>query len=322
MYHSRANLWERKLPKALQVLRSRTNRATGKSPAEIILGHNLLCPGEWKTKWAQQRRARTPRERRQVNSEVLVRQVDFQQKEYHNLRAPPLTFNPGDKVNVRNFVPGAFAPAWTGPYEVVARTSDTTYEILINNHKSNIHLDDLRPARDGNPEVFEDESPYALSESSIEDPPAIDPVDSSQNKHDANDVPETVENPSPTPKKDQVENHDSLAAISRKDSVPIDINSFLSIPILPIEAQEACNQIIQIENEIARYIPKVLGFNGRPGDSQHLRLEEMLTREILKLDNVTNPGNSLVRSKRKAVVAMAEDLISRLENQRVTCCSS
>lgn len=51
----RANKWADKLPTALAVLRSRQNRATGPTPASLVLGYDLPLPGEWHTKWALHR---------------------------------------------------------------------------------------------------------------------------------------------------------------------------------------------------------------------------------------------------------------------------
>lgn len=74
-------------------------------------------------------------------------------------------FQEGDKINVRNFAPGAFAPGWTGPHTMEQRTGDTTYEVLIEGKQSNIYLNYLQPARTEN-EVPGDETPYGSSESS------------------------------------------------------------------------------------------------------------------------------------------------------------
>ncbi|CAB0039647.1 unnamed protein product [Trichogramma brassicae] len=40
--------WDKHLPKILFQLRCRKNAATGKTPAEVLLGRELLLPGEWK----------------------------------------------------------------------------------------------------------------------------------------------------------------------------------------------------------------------------------------------------------------------------------
>uniref|UniRef100_A0ABD2VXU9 Integrase catalytic domain-containing protein n=1 Tax=Trichogramma kaykai TaxID=54128 RepID=A0ABD2VXU9_9HYME len=40
--------WDLQIPKILFQLRNRKNAATGKSPAELLLGRDLLLPGEWK----------------------------------------------------------------------------------------------------------------------------------------------------------------------------------------------------------------------------------------------------------------------------------
>lgn len=308
LMNSRESYWERKLSKALQVLRSRVNRATGQSPAQIILGHDLPCPGEWRTKWGQHRRTKTPRERQHLHREVFARQLDFQRKEYHNPAPPAISFNPGDRVNVRNFVPGAFAPAWTGPHEIVACTGDTTYEVLVNGHQSNIHVNDLRPARVGNPDPFEDESPYASSVSSEDEFPAVNLPDAPPSVSDTDDEPERASGPEDVP--------DAPTRANTPQPSTSTANLPLSGLTLSAPAQRALDQVSSVEAEVIRYVPQVIGFKDIPDGTQHRHLEEMLTRELLKLDNVINPGEPQIRAKRKQVIALTEELLSRLDSLR------
>lgn len=49
-------LWQETLPIALQVLRGRINRATGESPASLVLGYEISLPGEWNMKHLQRGR--------------------------------------------------------------------------------------------------------------------------------------------------------------------------------------------------------------------------------------------------------------------------
>jgi transposase InsO family protein len=149
LYEKRDIHWEQELPRTLQVLRSRINRATGETPASIVLGYELPCPGEWTQKWATARRVFNPQERRERNRRVFARQLQFQEK-YHDPREPPVAFQVGDRVNARQRKTDAFAPSWTGPHEIVAKTGHTTYEVLVDGCQWNVHVDDLRPAKLGN----------------------------------------------------------------------------------------------------------------------------------------------------------------------------
>lgn len=312
-------LWETKLHKALQVLRSRTNRATEKSPAEIILGHPIACPGEWRTKWYKSRKEKTPRERKRLNREVFARQLDFQRKEYHNPEPPALVFQEGDKVNVRNFVPGAFAPAWTGPHTVVQRTGDTTYEVLVGGKQSNIHLNDLRPARTGN-EVHEDESPYASSESSgeefefrnVEPIPTREPTGLEDTK--------LVNSQEPTTSSQSGVIHIGLSVEEEQPSTsaaqpPADLAT-VTLPedpmVVPTQAQDAFRQILHVEGRVNELQRQVLA--RRLNKNEVLYFEEMFTRQLLELDNILNPGFDIVKTKRRSVIQRIESALQSLES--------
>lgn len=328
-------LWETKLHKALQVLRSRTNRATDKSPAEIVLGHPIACPGEWRTKWYKSRKEKTPRERKKLTKEVFERQLDFQRKEYHNPDPPALTFQEGDRVNVRNFVPGAFAPAWTGPHTVVRKTSDTTYEILVNGRQSNLHMNDLRPARVGN-ETPEDESPYASSESSDEEfefreeePEAPEPESDREAVEPTpfgapTDLEETApELPQELPSTSHGGTGQVGPPIAEEPSSSDDkqraglsaVNLLGDSKIVPKGAQEAFKRILLVDSRVSEYQRQILA---RPRTPQNnLYYEEMLTRQLLELDNINNPGYDIVRSKRRYVIDRIEGALKSLESPRL-----
>ena len=168
LYQRRDILWEQELPKALQVLRSRINRATGETPASIVLGYELPVPGAWTQKWPQARKVLNPQERRDRNRRIFARQLKFQQ-EYNDPSEPPVSFRAGDRVNVRQRKADAFAPSWTGPHEIVQKTGPTTYEVLIEGGQWNVHVDDLRPAKPGNRVDFAEDGYEQDSEESDSD---------------------------------------------------------------------------------------------------------------------------------------------------------
>ncbi|KAH1009978.1 hypothetical protein HUJ05_004343 [Dendroctonus ponderosae] len=75
-----------------------------------------------------------------------------------------LQFHTADLVMTKNCHPGAFGSKWTGPWEIVAQTGRTTYDVLMDGGQWNIHLDDLRPAPRGNPEPPPDDDLNCTSE--------------------------------------------------------------------------------------------------------------------------------------------------------------
>ncbi|XP_019754081.2 uncharacterized protein LOC109533248 [Dendroctonus ponderosae] len=162
------NQWGKYLSSALKVLRSRKNRATGETPASIVLGYELPCPGDWSTQYAKYRRTLTPQQRKNHNREVFERQLVFQ-KEYSSDVRPPVSFAPSDKVMTKNRQPGAFGPKWTGPWDIITATGQSTYKVLINGRQWNVHVDDLRPAPPGNPEPIPDDDIDYASESESEE---------------------------------------------------------------------------------------------------------------------------------------------------------
>lgn len=156
LHQKRPSLWDEVLPLALTILRSRKNRATNETPAQIVLGYELPLPGDWQTNYPKIRSHPDFILRKSKRLKALERQKVFQNK-YHRPEDAsnfPIQFNVGDNVNVRqSFVTQTSRPfqfPWCGPFKVHAKTSDTTYEIEINNKITNIHVDDLRPAPVGN----------------------------------------------------------------------------------------------------------------------------------------------------------------------------
>jgi len=108
----RANKWAEKLPTALAVLRSRQNRATGQTPASLVLGYDLPLPGEWHTKWALHRQLQTKeQDQKQQHQKAYENQQNFDDKIYPAKEQPPkVSFSVGDQVLVKNRPPGIFTP--------------------------------------------------------------------------------------------------------------------------------------------------------------------------------------------------------------------
>lgn len=56
----------------------------------------------------------------------------------------------------------------------------------------------------------------------------------------------------------------------------------------------------------------MLAFIGQTGNQEHAYIEEMLTCELLKLEQIENPGLAIIGDKRKADIAMIDNLLQRL----------
>lgn len=314
LYNTREVLWEKKLPKALQVLRSRSNRATGVSPAEIILGRPIACPGEWRTKWYHSQRQRTPKQRKRLHKEVFVKQLEFQNKEYHRPIDPPVSFQVGDRVNVRNFARRVFAPAWTGPHEVIRRLGDLSYEVSYNGKYTNIHANDLRPARTGNEVDLEDESPYASSESSGDDYQFPDNRSDDQESEEKGSIYEDRDPDSPEVEV-APEPVIDLPVAPAEQTVSFSPNAPVhNADNLPPEAVQPWLTLLEVEKRVNSFIPTVRQFtHSQCTDKEYAEITEMLTRELLALDEIENPGCDQIRNKRKMVIALVDDLQRQLD---------
>ncbi|KAL1494344.1 hypothetical protein ABEB36_009957 [Hypothenemus hampei] len=78
-------------------------------------------------------------------------------------------------------------------------------------------------------------------------------------------------------------------------------------PPSPIE------QIQVIQKDVSTLLRQVEAFNGAPKDKNYLYLDEMLTRNLLKLDNIDTQGQDSIRSARKEAIKCIEKAISLLE---------
>ena len=54
-------------------------------------------------------------------------------------------------------------------------------------------------------------------------------------------------------------------------------------------------------------------FNGAKKNKEYIYIEEMLTRKMLKLDNIESAGNEEIRSTRRQAVKTVEAMLDQLE---------
>lgn len=171
MLGKQQNTWDKHLTKALYVLRTRSNAATGMTPAKAILGYELPKNGEWDVpQYQKSRAAPAPKPKRRVR-QIYARQLQYQTKYAHPDAAPEVTFAVGDRVLVKILQKSkrAFDPVWTGPHPIVRCISNEVYEVDRDGHLSILHVDHLRPAPAGNEEPQVDtESEYDQSDETDE----------------------------------------------------------------------------------------------------------------------------------------------------------
>ncbi|XP_018566388.1 BAG domain-containing protein Samui isoform X2 [Anoplophora glabripennis] len=73
------------------------------------------------------------------------------------------------------------------------------------------------------------------------------------------------------------------------------------------------DQIQVIQKDVSELMGQVQQFAGQPKDKQYLYLDEMLTRNLLKLDDIDTQGQETIRSARKEAIKCIEKAISVLE---------
>ncbi|KAG5877629.1 hypothetical protein JTB14_030027 [Gonioctena quinquepunctata] len=72
-------------------------------------------------------------------------------------------------------------------------------------------------------------------------------------------------------------------------------------------------QIQMIQKDVSCLMEQVQQFGGKPRDKQYLYLDEMLTRNLIKLDNIDVQGQEIIRSSRKEAIRCIEKAIGILD---------
>ncbi|XP_022104490.1 BAG family molecular chaperone regulator 3-like [Acanthaster planci] len=87
-----------------------------------------------------------------------------------------------------------------------------------------------------------------------------------------------------------------------------------TVPALP----DMPTQVVQIRDILAKILElggDIEDFTGHKGSKEYLRIEEMLMRHMLQLDNVDTMGDERIRGERRMAVVTAQTLMSRLEKK-------
>nr|CAD7405830.1 unnamed protein product [Timema cristinae] len=124
--------WDLHLPQILFTLRCRRNEATGMTPSQLLYGHTLRRPGEWRfSNIDHQDGLKDPRalddpinSAQQRQEKARIHQKHYQQRYTQEPKRKSTQFNRLDQVMVKtqhlsNAVEGfhaGFAPKWDGPY--------------------------------------------------------------------------------------------------------------------------------------------------------------------------------------------------------------
>ncbi|XP_023312402.1 uncharacterized protein K02A2.6-like [Anoplophora glabripennis] len=142
--------WDAAFNQALFTLRNRKNSATGMSPSTVLLGAQLVRPGEWGHPEVNQQVGNNPAERGRRLDRVRRRQIIFARNLYPENPRSKVQFQVGDRVLVRCH-PGTQTPLglpWSGPYRIVRVCGLNVYEVDRGGSIVLLHVDDLRPWRD------------------------------------------------------------------------------------------------------------------------------------------------------------------------------
>lgn len=229
---ARENRWDEKLEEHLFTLRNRTNRATGRSPSEVLLGAPQVRPGEWAHPQIRQRIENNAQAREERLRNVR-RQIIFNRNLFPEPRQAPVQFQPGDTVLVRNFAdarPPLGLP-WTGPYPIVTVVGDNVYEVDPNGTQFSIHVDDFRPWRKA-PHPMEPDHDLMIPQDeqnpNLEDLPEAESEESSEVEAESGDEPEAMPEGSASPV--TIPREESVESMRAKKD-PLTGNSHI-VPIL------------------------------------------------------------------------------------------
>lgn len=81
----------------------------------------------------------------------------------------------------------------------------------------------------------------------------------------------------------------------------------------PQKPKTPIDQIKDIQKNVNELMLQVEQFNGKPKDKQYLYLDEMLTQNLIKLDNIDTQGQEIIRTARKEAIKCIEKCLAVLE---------
>lgn len=84
-------------------------------------------------------------------------------------------------------------------------------------------------------------------------------------------------------------------------------------PKQPTPVNDPITTILSIQTDVLNLMTQVENFTGTKKDKQYLFLDEMLTRNLIKLDNIETEGKENIRQARKEAIKCIEKCIAVLE---------
>ncbi|XP_063825158.1 BAG domain-containing protein Samui isoform X2 [Ostrinia nubilalis] len=81
----------------------------------------------------------------------------------------------------------------------------------------------------------------------------------------------------------------------------------------PPSANDPITQILSIQTDVLNLMSEVENFTGTKKDKRYLFLDEMLTRNLIKLDNIETEGKENIRQARKEAIKCIQKCIAVLE---------
>ncbi|XP_059474872.1 uncharacterized protein LOC132196326 [Neocloeon triangulifer] len=155
--------WEENLPFALMAIRTSPNRTTQTTPSMMMLGRDIELPWEditYPKEKVSFHDAKDPSvvvdqlRARLATTHAAALQFSEEAKEAYTCRGPLPSFSPGDLVLRKEMRPGKKGKdgdKWRGPYVVLHRRSDVTYDLKLLNPdereqvECTVHVSHLRP---------------------------------------------------------------------------------------------------------------------------------------------------------------------------------
>ncbi|CAG0916634.1 unnamed protein product [Notodromas monacha] len=110
-------------------------------------------------------------------------------------------------------------------------------------------------------------------------------------------------------RKPQVYQKSSSAGVK---SVPVSVLREEPVPESPAK-RSSFEQITSVENALNELSPSINCFSGLKSSKEYMYLDEMLTRNLIRLDVVETHGDDEIRTRRKQVVKQIQGLVERLE---------
>lgn len=103
------------------------------------------------------------------------------------------------------------------------------------------------------------------------------------------------------------------APFTAKENLPQQTNEQSQIPPQTPHTTDCINKIQDIQRDVLDLMGKVERFGGLKGDKEYMYLDEMLTRNLLKLDTIDTNGKESIRLARKEAIKCIQASIAVMD---------